>query len=181
MTFIKDQTGVAQTAANVAGGIVGSFVEMFGSFDEAVEAFDTLRADLFKELAAVVDADNAKFAAEDGKGASNGSSKASARSSKTASSGGSKPRSGGSKGGGGGSTLGIDDSLSMQLTWGAFEGETLAHVLALDAQQCDEDYNYGEGERNGRDYIAWLASDSNKIEFVQRRARVIADAEGLDY
>ena len=57
----------------------------------------------------------------------------------------------------------------------------MGDVLGFSADDCDDDYGYGDGERDGRDYIKWLASDSNKNEFVQRRARIIADEEGIAY
>lgn len=174
MAFIKDKTGSAQTAANAAAVVVAAFAGQFGSFKEAVEAYDDLRADIFGDLEQVVDADNTKFAAEaDGSTSTKAPREKKDRSSKT---GGSKR--GGSKGG---SSIDLESSLSMELNYGAFEGEKLGDVLKLTADECDEDYSYGDGERDGRDYISWLASDKNQNEFVQRRARVIADEEGIDY
>jgi hypothetical protein len=120
-----------------------------------------------------VDEDNAKFAAADGGSTTKAPREKKDRSSKT---GGSKR--GGSKGG---SSITLDDALDMELNYGAFEGEKLGDVLKLTSGECDEDYSYGDGERDGRDYVSWLASDKNQNEFVQRRARVIADEEGIDY
>lgn len=181
MAFVKDKTGSAQTAANASAVVVAAFADSFKNFDAAVEAFNDLRAQVFEDLAAIVDADNEKFAEAD-KGSSNGSSKSSNRSSKSTSSRGSKTRSGGkSRSGGKGSGISLDDALGMELNFGAFEGETLGDVLKLTSDECEDDYGYGDGERDGSDYISWLASDKNQNEYVQRRARIIADEEGIDY
>ena len=184
MAFVKDKTGSAQTAANASAVVVAAFADSFKNFDAAVEAFNDLRTQVFEDLAAIVDADNEKFAEADG-GSSNGSrSKSSNRSSKgTSSRGGKTSRSnGGSKRGGSkGGSISLDDALGMELNFGAFEGETLGDVLKLTADEAEDDYGYGDGERDGTDYISWLASDKNQNEYVQRRARIIADEEGIDY
>jgi hypothetical protein len=183
MAFRKDKTGAAQTAANSAAVLVSAFADSFDSFESAVEAYNELREATFEDLAAVVDADNEVFAAAEKGERSNGSS--SRRSNGKASSSSSKSRSrktsGGSSRKGGKSSITLDDALSLELNFGAFEGETLETVLGLDADTADDEYGYGDGERDGRDYIAWLASDKNKNEFVQRRARIIADEEGIEY
>lgn len=181
MAFIKDKTGSAQTAANAAAVVVSAFTDSFKSFDAAVEAFHALRKEVFEDLADIVDSDNEKFAADAGAGTP--SSKSSNRSSKSTSSRGSKTtRSSSSKGRSSkGSAITLDDALGMELNFGAFEGETLGDVLKLETDECDSDYSYGDGERDGTDYISWLASDKNQNEYVQRRARIIADDAGIDY
>ena len=69
MAFRKDKTGAAQTAANAAATLVSAFE--FGSFEDAVSEYHTLRADIFADLEKVVDADNAVFeAAENGSSSS---------------------------------------------------------------------------------------------------------------
>lgn len=177
MAFRKDKTGAAQTAANAAATLVSAFE--FKSFDSAVEAYHTLRSEIFEDLGKVVDADNAVFEAAENSSSNGSRSKSSdsgeARSRKTSGGGRSKSKSG--KGGG----ITLDDALNMELNFGVFEGETLGDVLKLTAEQCDDDYSYGDGEREGSDYIKWLAGSSNKNEFVQRRARLIADDEGIEY
>jgi hypothetical protein len=182
MAFVKDKTGSAQTAANASAVVVAAFADSFKNFDAAIEAFNDLRKQVFDDLAGIVDADNAAFAAEDS-GSSNGSSKSSNRSSKGTSSRGSKTHTngGGKSRGSKGGTISLDDALGMELNFGAFEGETLGDVLKLNSDECDSDYSYGDGEREGTDYISWLASDKNQNEYVQRRARIIADDEGIGY
>lgn len=171
-SYRKDKTGVAQTAANAAATLVSAFVDTFGTFEEAVQAFNTLRDDMFEDLAKVVDADNALFASVENQ-TDSVSSVSSVRSFKT---GGGKSASNGK--------VSLDDAMSLQLNFGAFgnregTGLTLGQVLALSADEADK-YGYGDGERDGRDYITWLAGDRNKNRFVQARAAVIAAAEGLE-
>jgi hypothetical protein len=174
--FRKDKTGSAQTAANAAAVLVAAFADSFENFGAAVEAYNDTRESIFEGLAVVVDADNELFASV---GSSNGSSKSSSRSSGSSSSRGSKT--GGKGKSSGKSSISLDDALDMELNWGAFSGETLKAVLGFNAETCDEQFDYGDGERDGRDYISWLASDKNKNDFTQRRARLIADEEGIDY
>lgn len=173
MAFVKDKTGSAQTAANASAVVVAAFADSFKNFDAAVEAFNDLRQQVFEDLAAIVDADNEKFAAAD--------SGTTAKPKRERSSSSSRKTGGGKSYGNKKSGISLDDALTMTLNFGAFEGETLGDVLGLSADECDDDYGYGDGERDGRDYIKWLASDSNKNEFVQRRARIIADEEGIAY
>lgn len=176
--FRKDKTGAAQTAANAAAQLVSAFAGSFDAFGDAVEAYNELREDIFKDLAKTVDADNEMFAeAEKGGGGSRSSSRRE-RTSKREGKTGSRGR---KSSGGGKSSISLDDALNMELNFGAFEGVTLGELLDKDAEECDEEFAYGDGERDGTDYLAWLASDKNKNEFVQRRARIIADEEGIDY
>lgn len=179
MAFRKDKTTAAQTSANVAGSVVTALIEKgeLKSVDEVAEAVTDIFSAVFEELSPIVEADNKVFEEaekSDSGTSSGGGSKSSSRGRKT---------SGGRKGGsrGGSSSITLEDALSMELSGGAFEGETLGAVLKLSAEECDEDFDYGDGERNGRDYISWLASDKNKNEYTQRRARIIADDEGIDY
>lgn len=174
MAFVKDKTGSAQTAANASATVIAAFADQFKTFDDAVEAFNSLRSEVFEDLAKIVDADNAVFAAND-------SGPAPKKSYGGTKSNGGSSRSGKTRGGSGGGSISLGDALDMELNFGAFGGETLKTVLALSADEAEEDYGYGDGERSGRDYITWLASDKNKNEYVQKRARVIADDEGIDY
>jgi len=174
MPFIKDETGVAQTAANVSATIVSAFVDKFDTFDDAVEAFNELRKATFADLAAVVQADNEKFAAAENGSAGNKASTPAARASKT----------GGSRAAGKSATrskVTLDEAATMELKFGAFMGETLDHVLDLNAAECDADYSYGDGERDGKDYIVWLAGDRNENAYVQLRARLVLDNAGIGY
>lgn len=188
MAFQKDKTTAAQTATNVAGGIVSALVAAghVESAKEAASAVETIFVAVFGEdttLAAVVEADNLNFIAQDGGGSEKPARKSSGGSSSRSS--GTKSRAktgGGSRGRGkGGSSITLEDALDMELNFGAFEGEKLGALLDFDTNTCDSDYGYGDGERDGTDYISWLASDSNQNEYVQRRARLIADDAGIDY
>ena len=178
MSFVKDQTGSAQTAANASAVVVAAFADQFKSFDDAVEAYNTLRTQLQEELFIIVDSDNEKFAANDsgsnGRASKRSNGKASGASAR-------KSKTGGRSGGSGKGKVTLEDALEMVLSFGAFEGESLETVLGIDADTADSEYDYGDGERDGTDYIAWLAGDRNKNEFVQRRAQLIADAEGIEY
>lgn len=181
MAFRKDKTGAAQTAANAAATLVSAFAESFDDFDAAIAAYHDLRSDIFDDLGEVVDADNEVFAAAE---KADGGSKSSGRSNKRSSGSGSKRntrKTGGRRGGGSGFKGDLDDALNMKLKFGAFEGETLQTVLEADVDTCDDDYGYGDGERDGRDYISWLAGDSNENDFVRTAARLVADEEGIEY
>lgn len=178
-SYRKDKTGSAQTAANASAVLVSAFADCFDSFKDATEAYHQLREAIFEDLSVVVDADNAVFEAAEN-GSSNGSSKGSS-SRKSSGSSRSSKTGGGSKRRSGGGSVSLDDALDLELNFGSFKGETLGFVLGLSADACDADYAYGDRERDGRDYISWLAGGSNKNEFVQKRARVIADEEGIEY
>ncbi|MES2156008.1 MAG: hypothetical protein V4510_12820 [bacterium] len=173
MAFQKDKTTAAQTAGNVAGNVAAAALTAGKlDVDSAAEFVVDVFEALFTKLAPIVDADNANFLAQEG----------AAPASKTAKSGGersySKTRSSKTRGN---SSVSLDDALGMELNFGAFGGETMGNVLALSADDADEQYGYGDGERSGRDYITWLATDKNKNDYVRTRARVIADSEGISY
>lgn len=69
----------------------------------------------------------------------------------------------------------VETALATELKYGAFKGLTLGQVLGLSPKECAE-YGYGDGNRTGRDYIAWLASPQQENKFLQKRARVIIEA-----
>jgi hypothetical protein len=175
--FRKDKTTAAQTAANVAGQVTSALVAQ-GSLDNGADAAAEAVVHIFNELFAVmgpvVDADNALFAEVEAATpapapkASGGSKGSSSRGRKT--------------GGGKGGDITLEDALNLELTGrGVFAGETLRDVLSLSTEQCDSDYGYGDGEKDGRDYIAYLATERNKNGYTRERARIIADAEGINY
>jgi hypothetical protein len=158
---------LAQTASNNATAL------LVNAFDLASEegrteffaAHDAISEHIFARLDAVAATDDAKFEERAEKPASGGSKSYS-------------KKTGGGKGGSGKVTL--EGALSLELNSGAFKGATMGDVLALDAATCDEQYGYGDGERNGRDYIGWLATDRNRNDFTRARAAVIAEAEGIE-
>lgn len=126
--------------------------------------FETARDEAFAYLEEKAQADDAQYEGEQAEKPARSSS--SSRSSKTSS----------RKGGGrkGGSSISLDDALGMEMNSGAFEGATLGEIVELSAEQADADYNYGDGERDGKDYIAWLSSERNPNDFTRRRAVVVA-------
>lgn len=180
--FRKDKTTAAQTAANSAAVVTAAAIQK-GTIDnggEAAAEFAVVVFDaLFDRLAPVVDADNEVFAAVDAEQAPAAPRASSGTSTKSRSS-----KTGGNKGrssGGGKSSVTLGDALNTVLNFGAFEGETLAHLLDIGADEAHEDYGYRDGDADGRDYLAWLAGAKQKNDFIQRRARLVADDAGIEY
>lgn len=163
MAYVTGKTNVLQSAIKAAAELTSAEVAagITGPSQEEVQArFNQLRGPLFEELAAQVDADNALFAAND-----SGSSK-----------GGGSKRSSGGKGSAGGGEPTLDEAKDMVLNFGAFKTVTLGEVLGLTAEQA-ADYGYGEGDKDGRAYITWLANNKDpKAGFAAKRAKVIIDA-----
>lgn len=177
MTFQKDKTTVAQTAANASATVTAALVTagVIDSRSATTDFFEKLQESVFATLEKVVEGDNAMFKAEDG-----GGSRSSSGGNKSKSSGGRKSSGGGKKSGFPGS---LRDALKLELNSGAFEGTTLGDVLGLSEEDADADYAYGDGEKSGRDYIAWLATERNKNEYTRGAAQLIAednDIEPLD-
>jgi hypothetical protein len=179
MAFRKDKTTAAQTAANVAGAVASAALTkgVVQHADEAAENAVVVFDALFERLGPVVEADNIVFAEAEGESAAKPAKSGGNRS--TSGSRTRKTSGGGRKGGRGKVTL--EDALSTELIYGAFEGVTLGNLVNISVDEAEESYGYGEGERDGRDYIAWLAGDTNENEYTQLRARLIADAEGIEY
>jgi hypothetical protein len=167
------RSSLRQTAANDASSIVVAElgVGLLETQEEVNARFKELTESIFADLDTIAAGDDAQYEGTDAKPARK--STASKRTSSKSKTGGSRSK--------GGKSISLSDALNMELTGGAFEGETLETVLNMDADQCDADFDYGDGERSGRDYITWLASDKNPNPYTQVRARVIADDENLDY
>ena len=153
---------LAQTAAQVAAQRCAADSDL---------DFDEVRDELFAWLDEKAKADDAAYETAVGSSDTGTTAK---RASKTG--GGSK---GGKKGGFKAPTL--KSALEMDLSFGAFEGVTLGELLEIDAETADRDYEYGDGERNGRDYLKWLASERNPNEYARARARLVADANDIEY
>jgi hypothetical protein len=152
---------LAKTAVEVAAARVAA--------DDSLD-FDEVRDEIFAYLDEAAKADDAQY---EGDGSDEKSS--SKRSGKT---GGSKGK--GSKNGKGGK-LTLSAAKDMELNFGAFEGVTLGELVDIDTEKAEEDFDYGDGERDGRDYLSWLASDRNKNEFARARAQLVADDAGIEY
>jgi hypothetical protein len=171
--YRKDQTTVAQTAANNAATVVAALinVSVIDSVESATAALKSIQASVFAELKGVVDTDNALFEKVEKE------NPAPAR------------NSGGNKGGGGGGTkLDAAAARATVVNFGRFgpqgtEGEddyeaglTLAQVEALAPGEGRADgYNDKEGKpKSGLQYIEWLAK-SDKNPFMARRATLILE------
>lgn len=167
------RSSLRQTAANDASGIVVAELAagILTSQEEVDVRFSELVETIFADLDEVAKGDDAAY--EDkpaAKGKPEAKGKSNARSS--------KGRSGGRKGG---SSITLEDARDMKLSFGAFEGVSLADLAEIEVEEAESDYQYGDGERDGRDYLSWLAGSSQKNEFVQRRAILVCDDLGIDY
>jgi hypothetical protein len=161
------RSDLAKTAVGTAATLVAA---------GKAEDFDETRDAVFAYLEEYAVKDDEAYASTNGNGSSDRDSK---RSSKTASKSKSKSK-GGSKGKGGKAPT-LEQARSMDLTFGLFEGVTLGDLVDIGVDEANDDYEYGDGERDGRDYLAWLASDRNPNEFARARARVVAEDEGIEY
>jgi hypothetical protein len=170
----------AQTANNDAAAVVGRAIQAGqldvskkGGVDKALELFDAIRDHVMENLEEFLSTDDENYAESEDRGPGKKRGKASGRKGKRSS------KTGGGKGKGS-KKFTLEDALELELNFGAFEGETLETVLNTSAEDADENYSYGDGERDGRDYIAWLASDSNRNKFVRGAAKVIAEEEEIE-
>jgi hypothetical protein len=165
--FRKDQTGVAQTAANTAATMVAAAITagVIGDMETAKTEFDRIREDTFNDLKTVVDADNELFA------------KVEAEAPKAA------PRSGGSSSGG--KTYGppsLEQALGTELTFGAFKGVKLERIIEMtDAERAE--YGYEKGAVAYLTYLSKLdvvseadaAKGRKPNDFIASRAKVILE------
>lgn len=164
---------LAQTAVNDATQLVAAMITdgaINGTDEETVlNTLDVIADHIFDRLDAVKAKDDEAYEAD-----KDSKPEKSNRSNKTG--GGSNKRSSG-----GSSKLTMGDALGMELNFGAFKGVSLQELVALTAAECDEDYGYGDGEKDGKDYLRWLAGPGTKSDFVRNRARLIADDLGIEY
>jgi hypothetical protein len=164
MPFQKDKTGALQTATNAATNIVvagltsGAFKVDGDDFAESVFAeVEDLTTRIFEPLAAQVDEDNEMFKKNDSGGGSR--------------SGGS--RSGGGKGKGRSGGGSVETDGSMEMSWGAFKGETIADIYEMSADEASE-YGYESG--SGKKYVTWLSKNTDN-EYAAKRAKAFLDAK----
>ena len=164
MAFRKDQTGVAQTAANTAATVVAAAIGagIITDMDAAKAEFDSIRAATFEDLKQVVEADNQVFA----------EAEANAPAPQRRSYG------GGSKSGGY-APPSLDQALSCDLSFGKFKGVTLGELAEMTSEQTAE-YGYETG--NGVKYLTYL-STLDKVEdgkkpntFIASRAKVVLES-----
>lgn len=167
MAYQKDKTGSLQTATNAATSLVvaaiqsGVFLPDADDLAESIFAeVDALTEQLFQPLAAQVDKDNEMFKAEDD--------------SPTRSSGGGGNRKGGRgpKGGGKGGRK-VETDGSMELSWGAFKGYTIAEIYEMSAQDVED--NAIEYEGSGKKYVNWL-SGNKQNDYAASRAEAFINA-----
>jgi hypothetical protein len=148
--FRKDETGVAQTAANTAATLVAAAMTA-GVITDVAEAraeFDAIRAATFADLALVVKADNALFASVE-------AAAPAAKPSGKASSGGGK---------------GNYDNASVVIEYGALKGKgkTVAETYALSAAEFSA-LTDGGYTKSGAEYIEWMTGN-DKNPFMQKVA-----------
>jgi hypothetical protein len=162
------RNSLGQTASNVAATVVAAELSAGLKLDEVTDRFHALRDETFEYLDALAKTDDEQYESTPAKKSSSKST--------TKSRGGSK-----SKGRSGGGSITLKDALSMEMNSGVFEGETLEDILEIDTDRADDDYGYGDGERDGKDYIRWLAGPTNKNDYTRRRAQLVADDAGIEY
>lgn len=163
---------IGQTAVNTAATVTAALIGV-GEIPsgEVSEEFGKIRDETFAYLNGLADQDDAAYEA------------AGPKTETRPASGGAAKKTGGAKRASSGPRKGpnLEDSRTLELNFGAFEGVKLGDLLDISAEEADADYAYGDGERSGRDYLAWLASDKCSRDFVRVRARLIAEAEGINY
>lgn len=160
MAFIKDKTGVRQTATNAATTLVTAFVQagFISDQETALSNFETIRDNIFTDLAAVVDADNATFAEAEKNAPA-----------KSKGSWGSKPK---SVSGGKAFKGTAAQAADMELNFGKFKGCTLGSVASMTADEAAE-YGHGEGDKPGLTYVKWLATNENNKYAAEAAALVL--------
>jgi hypothetical protein len=167
MAFRKDQTGVAQTAANTAATMVAAAITsgVITDMETAKSEFDSIRLSTFEDLVTVVAADNVVFAEAEANAPA-----------KPARSGGNRSNGGG---GGGYAPPSLDTALATDLSFGKFRGVTLGELAGMDASQTAE-YGYESG--NGVKYLTYLSrldqpEDGKKPNtFIASRAKVVLES-----
>lgn len=160
MAYIKDKTGVRQTATNAAVNLVTAFVGagFIETQAKALDEFLTIRNGIFDDLAAVVDQDNAAFAEAE-------------KNAPPKKSWGGKPK-GGSGGGGKVFKGNAEAAANLELNFGKFKGVTLGNVAAMSADEAAE-YGHGEGDKPGLTYVKWLSTNENNKYAAEAAALVL--------
>lgn len=171
MAYKQLKTTVAQTAANAAASIVAAKVEADPGID-IITHFDDVFDAIFGKLSPIVDEDNALLDAEREADESAPKAEKPKRERKTGNGG----RSNGSAKFRG--TL--KDANKLALKYGAFEGVTLAELVSMSAEEADSDYDYGDGEKTGADYLAWAGSELNTNEYLREAAALVAEDAGIE-
>jgi hypothetical protein len=165
MAFRKDQTGVAQTAANTAATVVAAAITagVITSMEDAKTEFDSIRLSTFTDLKTIVEADNVVFA----------EAEANAPAPQRRSTG------GGGKPSGGYAPPSLDQALSCDLSFGKFKGVTLGELAKMSKADTSE-YGYETGD--GVKYLTYL-STLDKVEdgkkpntFIASRAKVVLES-----
>lgn len=181
--YRKDYATSINAAIMTAGDVTAALVNhgFIASLDDAAAVAKKITAALFEVAKPIVDEDNAAFEAaaeRDGETSSRSSSRGGSGRSLSGRGKGGRSRSGGKSGGFKKPTL--KSASELELTWGAFEGVTLGDLVGISAEDADADFGYGDGERDGSDYLVWLASENNPNEFVRERAILVAEDAGLE-
>ena len=170
VAYQSGKTGALQTAVNAAATITAAYIgatEDPNQVKDLVDingVFEGIKAGLFAELSAQVDADNALFKAE-------------AESAPKAT-GGSSRRAGSTGGTGAGAApngaITLEKAKDLVLNFGAFKGMTLQEVWEASASEA-ADRGYGEGDKTGKKYVTWLTGNERNA-YVASHAQVLVDA-----
>lgn len=166
MAFRKDQTGVAQTAANTAATVVAAAITagVIQSMEDAKAEFDSIRLSTFEDLKGIVEADNIIFAEAEA------NAPKATRTSAPRASGGSN---------GGYATPSLETALATDLGFGKFKTVTLGELAKMTAAETAE-YGYETG--NGVKYLTYLSTldrveDGKKPNpFIASRAKVVLES-----
>ena len=163
MAYRKDQTTVAQTAANTSATVVAALVTagVIQDVETAKAEFDSIRTSTFADLIQVVAEDNKVFAAAEAAAPAKRSS---------------------SKGGGDKGPVTVEMARATQLTFGKFAGAedengkktpgvSLGELETMTKAQTAE-YGYETG--NGLAYMKYLSTNENN-EFIAKRALLILE------
>lgn len=161
MAFQVLSTNLLQSAIKAAAQVTAALIQVGdeGAKDDPQGTLNAISEEIFAQLQEVADADNEKLREEEKSSGGGGSRKGGTR------------KGGGRKGGGGS----VESDGSMEMTWGAFEGESIADIYEMDAETCS-DFGYGDGDKNGRQYVTWLSKNKDN-EYVAKRAKAFLDAK----
>lgn len=165
MAFQITKTSVVQSALLRASELTTALI---AAGDEEAKSdtlgtFDGFADHILERLEAVADADNEMLKEEAKKSGGSGGSRSVGKS-----------RSGGSgkRGRSGGSGVDAEEAGETELTWGAFNGLTVAEIYELSEEDAEE-YGY---DGSGRKYINWLAKNKQN-DYMAKRAKAFLKAK----
>jgi hypothetical protein len=160
MAFVKDETGILQTATNAAAVLVAAELSagIITDGSDVTARVAELRDGLFAPLNEARIRDNAVFKAEEANKPAKATGSRTTRPAGTAT----------------GGTITVEQARGTELTFGKFKGVLLGDVFDMPASQA-ADYGHGAGDKAGRTYVEWLSTNENNA-FMAKRASVLLDA-----